>query len=102
LQVLENSLGPDNFTIARTLFNLGFLYKIKGRYADAEPLYKRTLSIEEKAVGSEHPDFAKICMVLAICTSRSVGLPRLRPYSSGVWQYKKRFSAPNIAMLREH
>src|SRR5262249_47616791 len=27
-----------------------------GRYAEAEPLYKRTLAIREKALGPDHPD----------------------------------------------
>ena len=28
----------------------------QGRYSDAEPLYKRSLSIREKALGPDHPD----------------------------------------------
>ena len=30
----------------------------QGRYAEAEPLYKRSLVIWEKALGPEHPDVA--------------------------------------------
>jgi hypothetical protein len=30
-----------------------------GNYAAAEPLYKRSLEISEKALGPEHPDVAK-------------------------------------------
>ena len=30
----------------------------QGRYADAEPLYKRSLAIREKALGPDHPDVA--------------------------------------------
>ena len=30
----------------------------QGRYADAEPLYKRALAIDEKALGPDHPDVA--------------------------------------------
>jgi len=30
----------------------------QGKYADAEPLYKRSLAIREKALGPEHPDVA--------------------------------------------
>ena len=30
----------------------------QGRYAEAEPLYKRALAIREKALGPEHPDVA--------------------------------------------
>jgi hypothetical protein len=28
------------------------------RYADAEPLYKRSLAINERALGPDHPDVA--------------------------------------------
>ena len=38
--------------------NLAVLYDNQGRYADAEPLDKRSLAIQEKALGSEHPDVA--------------------------------------------
>ncbi len=30
----------------------------QGRYANAEPLYKRSLAIWEKALGTEHPNVA--------------------------------------------
>ena len=41
------------------------LYRRQGRYADAEPLYKRTLSILEKALGPDHPDVATALSNLA-------------------------------------
>ena len=44
--------------MATSLNNLAALYKEQGRYADAEPLYKRALAIDEKAVGPDHPDVA--------------------------------------------
>jgi hypothetical protein len=34
---------------------LAFLYKDHGRYAKAEPLYKRSLPITKKLLGREHP-----------------------------------------------
>ena len=34
------------------------LYQAQGRYADAEPLYKRALTIREKALGPDHPNVA--------------------------------------------
>ena len=30
----------------------------QGRYADAEPLFRRSLAIQEKALGPEHPNVA--------------------------------------------
>jgi len=40
------------------LNNLAALYRNQGRYAEAEPLYKRSLAIREKARGPDHPDVA--------------------------------------------
>ena len=34
------------------------LYQSQGRYAEAEPLHKRSLAIREKALGTDHPDVA--------------------------------------------
>ncbi len=35
------------------------LYKNQGKYAEAEPLYKRALAIFEKPLGPEHSDVAQ-------------------------------------------
>ncbi len=42
--------------MATSLNNLALLYKAQGNYAEAEPLYRRSLAIWEKALGPEHPD----------------------------------------------
>ena len=39
---------------------------MQGRYAEAEPLYKRALAIREKALGPDHPDVAKALNNLAV------------------------------------
>ena len=51
-------LGPQDPRLATSLNNLGLVYDAQGRYAEAEPLYKRSLAIWEKALGPEHPDVA--------------------------------------------
>ena len=38
-----------------TLNNLAVLYKDMGRYAEAEPLYQRALTIFAQALGPTHP-----------------------------------------------
>ena len=40
-----------------------------GRYADAEPLYKRSLAIREKALGPDHPEVGRTLNNLAIYTN---------------------------------
>ena len=44
--------------VATGLNNLAELYRVQGNYAQAEPLYKRSLAIFEKALGSDHPNVA--------------------------------------------
>jgi len=39
-----------------SLNSLAVLYDAQGRYADAEPLYRRAFTLTEKALGPEHPD----------------------------------------------
>jgi tetratricopeptide (TPR) repeat protein len=58
LAIREKVLGPDHPSVADSLFNLANLYS-QFRYADAEPLYKRSLAIREKALGPDHPNVAQ-------------------------------------------
>ena len=51
---------PQDPRLATSLNNLAALYRTKGRYAEAEPLYKRALAIAEKALGPDHPLVATI------------------------------------------
>ena len=42
--------------MATSLNNLATLYYAQGQDAQAEPLFKRSLAIWEKALGPDHPD----------------------------------------------
>ena len=44
LALAERLNGPDHPTVAVTVNNLALLHVAQGRYADAEPLYKRALA----------------------------------------------------------
>jgi CHAT domain-containing protein/tetratricopeptide (TPR) repeat protein len=46
--------------------SLARLYRAQGRYAEAEPLCKRSLAITEKALGPDHPDVAQSLNNLAL------------------------------------
>ena len=59
-------LGPQDPRLATTLNYLALVYDAQGKYADAEPLYKRSLAILENALGPEHPDVAKSLNNLAL------------------------------------
>ena len=49
-------LGPDHPDVGTSLNNLAGLHLAQGRYGEAEPLYRRNLTIREKALGPDHPD----------------------------------------------
>ncbi len=53
------SFGAQDPRLARSLNDLAFLYATQGRYVDAEPLFKRSLAIREKALGPAHLDVAQ-------------------------------------------
>ncbi|MHC4148316.1 MAG: tetratricopeptide repeat protein [Planctomycetota bacterium] len=48
------TFGPNDPRLAETLDTLAFLYAAQGKYAEAEPLYKRALAIREKVLGPDH------------------------------------------------
>ena len=52
--------------MATSLNNLAVLYRNQGKYAEAEPLYQRSLAIWEKALGKDHPDVATSLNNLAV------------------------------------
>jgi len=52
------AFGPQDPRLATSLNNLAELYRLLGKFVDAEPLYKRSLAIREKALGPAHPDVA--------------------------------------------
>ncbi len=51
--------GEQDPRFATSLNNLAALYRAQGKYAQAEPLYRRSLAIVEKALGPEHPQVAQ-------------------------------------------
>jgi len=65
LLLREKALGPDHLHVAWSLNGLADLYLKQGQYAQAEPLYKRSLAIREKAFGPDHPDVAQSLESLA-------------------------------------
>jgi tetratricopeptide (TPR) repeat protein len=52
-------MSVSDIMLAAKLNDQAELFKEAGRYADAEPLYKRALAIWEKALGPDHPDVAQ-------------------------------------------
>ena len=54
LEINEKRLGPEQPDVARSVVDLAELYQAEGKYAEAEPLYRRALAINEKVFGPDH------------------------------------------------
>ena len=51
----SEGFGPQDPRLATNLNNLGELYRLQGRYAEAEQHYKWALAVLEKALRPAHP-----------------------------------------------
>ncbi len=63
---MEKALGANHPDVAQSLNNLAALHENQGRYAEAEPLYKRALAIQEETLGPDHPHVAILLSNLAV------------------------------------
>jgi tetratricopeptide (TPR) repeat protein len=55
LQTVERRWLRRDTAVAQRLDNLATIYRIQRRYADAEPLLRRALTLREKALGHDNP-----------------------------------------------
>ncbi len=55
---ISQGLAPRHPEVANSLNNLADVHVVKGRSAQAEPLYRQALTILEEAFGPEHPEVA--------------------------------------------
>jgi tetratricopeptide (TPR) repeat protein len=73
-------LGPEHPDVALSLNNLGGLLRVQGSYAEAAPLYERSLAIFEKSLGSEHPKMALVLNNLAVLFKDIGSYSEARPF----------------------
>jgi tetratricopeptide (TPR) repeat protein len=66
MAIYERALGPQHPWVADLLQELASLYRIQGRYTEAEPLLKRALAISETVLGPDHPVAGEILSILAL------------------------------------
>ncbi len=79
--------GPQDPRLATSLNDLAGLYHDQGRYAEAEPLYKRSQAIWEKTLGPEHPHVATNLMNYAALlrkTGRSAEATRMEARAKAI------------------
>jgi CHAT domain-containing protein len=55
---LEKAFGANSPDVATLCNNLAAVYRLQGRFSEAEPLYRRGLEIREKVLTTDHPDVA--------------------------------------------
>ena len=65
IMVTAMAYGPEHPDVAQALNNLAVLYTRQGRNADAERLFKQSVTTYEKTLGPNHPDLADVLDNLA-------------------------------------
>ena len=68
--LLEEKTQKENPSTAERLNNLAELYLAQGRYAQAESLCRRAVSICDNVLGSEHPDTITYRQCLRVIVSK--------------------------------
>lgn len=53
-----NTFGTGDSRLHFTLNNLSEVYRVQSKYAEAEPIIKRVLEIDEKSLGVDHSNIA--------------------------------------------
>jgi tetratricopeptide (TPR) repeat protein len=69
-KVAEETFEPDDPDVATSLNNLAELYYAQGGYAEAAPLFKRSLAIWEKSLGPDDPNVATVCENMVKCCKK--------------------------------
>ena len=77
LALAEKTFGPENPEVGVTLNNLALLFRRQGRYAEAEPLYRRSLAIT-KTLGSDRRGMPRSIPCWATCAMPSVLVSAMR------------------------
>src|SRR6516162_9377886 len=89
-------MALSDVILIATLNNQAELYKEEGRYADAEPLYKRVLAINEKARGPDHPS-------VALALNNLAGLYKEQArYADAAPLYERALAIRERALGRDH
>jgi tetratricopeptide (TPR) repeat protein len=85
---------------ARLMNQLGVLFNTQARYAEAEPLYRLALAIDEKSLGPDHPEVATRLNNLAELLRDTNRPPEAEPlYRRALAIFEKSFGPdhPNVA-----
>jgi tetratricopeptide (TPR) repeat protein len=67
IQQIETTRGAEDTTLVKHFDLLAQIYEAQGKPADAEPLWRRSLHIRAKNLGSDHPEVIGSEDKLAMC-----------------------------------
>ena len=84
-RLVTHEFGLDHPNTATLLDDLATLHQAQGRYAEAEPLFQRSLAIAEKALEPEHRRRPRASTTWRYSTKTRVGTPRLDRSFSVPW-----------------
>jgi tetratricopeptide (TPR) repeat protein len=74
---------------------MGLLYDRQGQYADAEPMFKRSLAIKEKTFGPNHPDVAIALINLASLYGEQARFSEAEPLHKRALAINEKALGPN-------
>ncbi|KAH8588542.1 hypothetical protein B0O99DRAFT_746711 [Bisporella sp. PMI_857] len=82
--------------LGKLLHNLGQCFYIKGKYAEAEAMYRQTLQLRETVLGKEHPD------TLATINNLAISLDRQSKYADAEAMHRQTLQLKETVLGKEH
>ncbi len=101
----EESFGPGHPNVAIDLNNLAQLLQDTNRLAEAEPLKRRALAIDEKSFGPEHPNVARDLNNLAMLLQATNRLSETEPLmrrALAIWEASLPDHHPSVQLGRDN
>jgi Tfp pilus assembly protein PilF len=80
--VIAGTFAPDDPRVARGLMNLAIVYNAQGQDTQAERFYQRTLVLQERVLGPEHPQLVEVLEGYAALQRKMHPVQSLLPWSA--------------------
>jgi tetratricopeptide (TPR) repeat protein len=105
MALYEESMGPDYILAGPAFSNLAQLYRMQGRYAEAEAAHHRALAIFAQEPESDHPTIARAFVRLAVFYAEQDRDEEARPlYQRALAMYERAVETdhPEAVEARKH
>ncbi|WP_039899559.1 CHAT domain-containing protein, partial [Microcystis sp. T1-4] len=96
--IWKQQLGDNHPSTAASLNNLAELYRVQGRYSEAEPLYQQALAIRKQQLGDNHPDTATSLNSLATLYYSQYDIPQAINYRTQALAVEEYNLSENLKM----